>query len=341
MKTSKNDWGLEPVVRTLFSCPASSTEDVRPGTVAVWGAPSDWTHSSRIGARFGPRALRSETSAIGRSLQEAGALRGWLDLTNGCRWTLRDEPALVDCGDAQIFPEDVERMTRSIADGTRAIRAAGGIPLVLGGDHYNSYPACLGYSEGLALRDPKARFGYIQIDGHLDFTDSLGAWGDKNHATNARRISELPNIDRSHMVWIGTSGWVDSRELALIEDFGGKVLSNSDIHAMGATAAMQVALQYATRSVDYLYLTIDIDAMDAAYLPGTGSIVQSGITPRQYQQMLQVLSMVRIDGMDIAETAPTLDPSGRSERIVAHLLFTLLRKHLMKPMESSAGVVIE
>lgn len=332
-----NTWGLEPVMHTFFGCPESTPANVRPGTLGVWGAPSDWTHSSRIGARFGPKALRGETAKIARWLQQTGGAPGWIDPANRGLWKLRSETVLFDCGDAQIFPEDVERTTRSIADGTKAIRAAGGIPLVLGGDHYNSYPACLGYSEGLAFLDPEARFGYIHIDGHLDFTDSLGAWGDKNHATNARRVSELPNIDRAHMVWIGTSGWVDSRELALIEGFGGKVLSNTDVHAMGAAEAMKAALQHATREVDHLYVTIDIDAMDAAYLPGTGSIVQSGITPRQYQQMLEVLSAVRIDGIDIAETAPTLDPSGRSECIVARLLFTLLRRHLMEPMQSTEG----
>lgn len=338
MKPGELIHGLEPVVKTLFGCPQSLTTDVRAGTVGVWGAPSDWTHSSRIGARFGPKALRTETAAIGRTLRQSAAGDKWLDPTNGNCWALRSDAGLVDCGDAQIYPEDVVLTTRSIADGTRDIRAAGGVPLVLGGDHYNSYPACLGYSEGLAIRDPNARFGYIHIDGHLDFTDSLGAWGDKNHATNARRISELSNIDKSHMVWIGTSGWVDSRELALIESFGGKVLSNSDVHAMGATAVMQAALHHASRGVDYLYVTIDIDAMDAAYLPGTGSIVQSGITPRQYQQMLEVLATTHIDGMDIAETAPTLDPSGRSERIVARLLFTLLRNYLMEPVTPMMGV---
>ena len=331
MRSAIESFELESVRRTLFACREGTPGSVPRQQIGVWGAPSDWTQSSRIGARFGPRALRSETSRLACQMA-ASFTQTWVDAATEKVWQRLAVPLMVDCGDAAIDPKDVDATTRAIADGTKAIVLAGGIPLVLGGDHYNSYPACLGYSEGLAVCDPGTQFGYIHIDGHLDFTDSLGAWGDKNHATNARRISELPNIRTANMVWIGTAGWVDSREVAQIEGMGGKVFSCGDVHRLGAAAVMRAAIAHATRGVSHLYATIDIDAMDAAYLPGTGSIVQSGITPRQYNQMLEVLATAPCDGLDIAETAPTLDPSGRSERIVARMLFTLLRRYLMNPL---------
>ena len=331
MNANQRPFEFDAVQRTLFGCKTGLPNSLRNRDIGVWGAPSDWTHSSRIGARFGPRALREETSRLMASMR-GEPTGGWIDAGTHQVWEVLPAARIVDCGDASIDPTDVTRSTRSIADGTRAITLAGGVPLVLAGDHYNSYPACLGYSEGLQELDPEAQFGYIHIDGHLDFTDSLGAWGDKNHATNARRISELTNIERANMVWVGTAGWVASREVAQIEAMGGKVFSCADVHQFGAVQVMRRAIEHACRGIHHLYVTIDIDAMDAAYLPGTGSIVQSGITPRQYNQMLDVLSGAPIDGMDIAETAPTLDPSGRSERIVARMLSTLLRPYLMKAL---------
>ena len=149
---------------------------------------------------------------------------------------------LADCGDAEITAQDVDATTQAIGAMTEGLTAAGAIPLALGGDHYNSFPACLGYSRGLGKRAPNARFGYIQIDGHLDFSDRLGAWGSHNHATNARRISELPNIDVSNMVWVGIAGWVDGGDLALIEEQGGQVFSASDVHKLGAAEVMRQAL---------------------------------------------------------------------------------------------------
>ena len=322
---------LRPPGPTLFDAPLASVDDVGADSVAVVGLPTDWTHSSRIGAREGPAALRQATTEIARDvLCEPG--KTVIDVADQSRWQRGERTNVVDCGDAPIDAASVERTTQSIAAMTEAIRAQGATPLALGGDHYNSFPACLGYSRGLARRHPERRFGYIQIDGHLDFADRLGAWGTHNHATNGRRNSELPNIERANMVWIGITGWVDGDELSHIEGMGGKIFSSADVHELGAKEVARRAVAHATRGCESLYLSIDIDAMDAGFLPGTGSIVPSGITPRQYCELLDVIAQQDIDGIDIAEVAPSLDPSGRTERISAHLLFRVLRRRLLEPV---------
>ena len=211
----------------LFDGPLCDVADVSSDQIGVVGMPSDWTHSSRLGTRFGPDALRRATTLL-QSMRPQGASFD----PDTSRSTKPAIDWLVDCGDAEITAQDVDATTQAIAAMTERLTAAGAIPLALGGDHYNSFPACLGYSRGLAKRAPNARFGYIQIDGHLDFSDRLGAWGSHNHATNARRISELPNIDVSNMVWVGIAGWVDGGDLALIEEQGGKVFSASDVHKL-------------------------------------------------------------------------------------------------------------
>ncbi len=321
---------MRPPGPTLFGAPTGHVEQLDEGVIGVVGMPTDWTHSSRIGAREGPRALREATSELARA--HLGA-PGEIMIDPGNRQALRvtEREWLIDCGDAPIDATSVERTTQSIAAMTEAVRTRGAIPLALGGDHYNSFPACQGYARGLATRHPGRRFGYIQIDGHLDFADRLGAWGTHNHATNGRRNSELANIERANMVWIGITGWVDGNELALIEAMGGKIFSSSDVHTLGAPEVARRAVAHATRGCESLYLSIDIDAMDAGFLPGTGSIVPSGITPRQYCQILDVIAQQDIDGIDIAEVAPSLDPSGRTERIAAHLLYRVLRHRMFEP----------
>ncbi len=318
---------------TLFAAPGGSARDLAAGRIGVVGMPNDWTHSSRIGAREGPAALREASSDIARALAENGTL---IDPGNGGLWRWRSD-VLVDCGDAEVSPMSVMATTEAIATMTKAVTAQGAIPLALGGDHYNSYPACLGYSRALAAADPDARFGYIQIDGHLDYSDRLGAWGDHNHATNARRIAELPNVDVTNMAWIGITGWVDGTDLTGIEAGGGRIFSSGDVHDQGPAAVARAALAHAMRGVDQLYLSIDVDAMDAGYLPGTGSIVPSAITPRQYCQMLDVLAAAPLAGLDICEVAPGLDPSGRTQRIAAHMLLRVLWRHLLAPVEDAGG----
>ena len=312
---------------TLFDAPFGRPEDVVGNQIGVVGMPSDWTHSSRIGARLGPRALRRATTELLMTSFDLTAT-DCVDPDSGAQLSIRRDSWIVDCGDAEIDPISVEHTTEAIARMTCAVRMGGGVPLSLGGDHYNSYPACLGYSRALSENEPEARFGYIQMDGHLDFSDKLGAWGAFNHATNGRRISELPNVIQGNMVWIGITGWVDSGDLELIENMGGRIFSSGDVRRLGAEAVARQAVAHAMRGVDRLYLSIDIDAMDAGFLPGTGSVVHSGITPRQYCRMLDIIGAAPIDGLDIAEVAPSLDPSGRTERIAAHMLFRVLRNRM-------------
>ena len=311
----------------LFDGPTSDVADATPGQIGVVGMPSDWTHSSRLGARFGPEALRKATTLL-QSMRPQGAS---FNPDTGNR-TVPAKNWLVDCGDAEITADDVDATTQAIAAMTEELSVSGAIPLALGGDHYNSYPACLGYSRGLARRAPGARFGYIQIDGHLDFSDRLGAWGKFNHATNARRISELPNVDVRNMVWIGISGWVDGGDLALIEKEGGRVFSAADVHSLGTVEVVRQALAHAMQDCDELYLSIDIDAMDAGYLPGTGSVVHSGITPRQYYELLDGSAEAPLGGLDIDEVSPPLDPSERTEIIAAEMLFRVLHRFRTRPV---------
>jgi len=238
------------------------------------------------------------------------------DTRSGALYRLRPAASRIDVGDARIDPLDVAATMRAIADLTAAIADRGVLSVAVGSDHYNGYPA--------------ARIGFIQVDGHLDFGDRLAAWGTHNHATNARRVSELPNVELSSMVWIGIAGWVDGKDVAEIEVAGGLIFSAEDVHRLGAAEVGRRALAHALRGCEQVYLSLDIDALDAGFLPGTGSIVHSEITPRQYLDLLTTLSTAPLCGVDLVEVSPPLDPSGRSERIAARLLMEVLRERLLE-----------
>lgn len=323
-----------PPLATFFDAPRASVEQVQKGMVAFVGMPSDCTHSSRIGARFGPRALRHESTRLVQHLRQA-APEGLYDARGGGQVRLREARAHVDVGDAKIEPLDVALTTRAIADLTAAICDRGGLPVAIGGDHYNGYPAALGVSESASRHHPGQRIGYIQVDGHLDFGDRLAAWGAFNHATNARRVSELPNFDLANMVWIGIAGWVDGKDVEEIESAGGLIFSAEDVHRLGTAEVGRRALAHALNGCDRVYLSLDIDALDSGFLPGTGSIVHSEITTRQYLDLLTLFSTAPLCGVDLVEVSPPLDPSGRSERIAARLLMEVLRERLFETLEPS------
>lgn len=321
-------------LRSFFGAAPGTPEDLRPDALAFVGMPSDATHSSRIGTRFGPRALRERSAALMARLTRDAAGDGLVDLRSGRHLAVADAAGMVDLGDAAIDELDVEATIEAIAGMTRAAASRGAIPVAVGGDHFNSYPACLGVSRALAQASPAQRFGYIQIDGHLDYGDRLGAWGRYNHATNARRVAELPNIARDGMVWIGITGWVDGADVAEIESAGGLIFSADDWHRLGSDEVARRAIAHACKGRDRLYLSIDIDALDAGFLPGTGSVVHSEITPRHYLELLGALSAAPLCGVDFVEVSPPLDPSGRSEDIAARLLFEAIRSRLLTAIAS-------
>ena len=106
------------------------------------------------------------------------------------------------------------------------------------------------------------------------------------------------------------------------------------MHRLGPDEVARRALSHALRGCDRVYLSLDIDALDSGFLPGTGSIVHSEITPRQYLDLLTGLSAGPLCGIDLVEVAPPLDPSGRSERIAARLLMEVLREHIFERLEA-------
>lgn len=308
---------------TFFGAPQLELEDVRPGMVAISGAPHEGTHNFHwLGTTRGPRAVRAASMPLARKLVDSA--EGLVDVSTGKRLFMPSQPLLADVGDLNIYPNDVARTTEGIAGGVCEIVKRGGFSLLIGGDHYVGFPSCLGFTRGMRERLPHARIGYIHIDSHTDFFDEVPLFGKYNHGTNARRISELEATVPSNMVWIGLSYWDPAESWRTIQKNGGTVFSSKDILRLGPRSVAQRAGELAMRGCDALYVSFDVDVLDAGFAPGTGVPIIGGSSPSAIFQILDELSRFPIGSMDVVEVSPANDPSGRTERVAAEAILRVI-----------------
>ena len=235
-----------------------------------------------------------------------------IDVSTGHTLIRPDDFPLVDVGDFNSYPSDVMKATEGIAGGVSEVVMRGGFSVCLGGDHYVGYPSCLGYTRALGRLRPNARVGYIHIDGHLDFADSYGPYGKYMNGTNARRISELDAMEPANMVFIGIQGPCYLDQVELIRRYGGTIFTSEDVEEMGPETVGYRAGELAMRGCDTIYMSFDIDVIDAGFSDGTGSVTMGAMTASTLFRILGPLSQFPIGSMDLVETSPPLDPSSRT-----------------------------
>jgi arginase family enzyme len=311
---------------TFLRAPLVDVDAVRPGMTVISGAP----HSlrPRFGERGGPRGIRDGSHALAERFTRAGD-DGLVDLASGRR-LVPSAGSLVDVGDLNLYPSDVLRTTEGIAAGVAEIARRGGFSVCLGGDHYVGYPSCLGYTRALRETRSHARVGYVHIDGHLDFADSSPGYGRYNNGTNAKRISELDAIVPSSMVFIGIQGPCYLSQVEEIRRLGGTIFTSEDVEVLGPAEVGRRAGELALRGCDVIYVSFDIDVIDAGFFDGTGSVTMGAMTPMTLFRILDALAAFPIGAMDFVETAPPLDPSGRSPLLAAQALVRLLAPRLFR-----------
>lgn len=320
-------------IATFIRAPMAGTEDLAPGDIAVVGVPFDTTCGSRPGARLGPRGIREGSLHF---MYQLGALmtkrKEMVDIYTGERFSYPPRDVVRDLGDLPVYPTDLSRTTDEVAAGIRAIVEKGAFPLTLGGDHYISYPAAIGFEQGMKTVKGDGDIGYIHIDSHLDLTDDTEAWGKLYHGSIARRVSELESFDGSRMAWIGIGGSFQAAERwDYARESGATVFTTRHVDEMGVAEVVRQALEVAGRDTKTVYLTVDIDVVDHAFAPGTGSYVFGGISSSQFLHMMDLLGRAPvIGGMDLVEVAPPLDPTGCTSRLAATALITFLRRRIFE-----------
>lgn len=289
-------------LRTFARLPQLS--DVGRADVAVLGAPFDGATTFRAGARFGPAAIR-EASLLLRPYNDAQAIAPFAAVQ------------VADAGDAPASPVDIEAGHGAIEQAAREIADTGGRVLGLGGDHSVSLPL---------LRAAHAAHGplsLLQLDAHTDTWDSY--FGARyTHGTIFRRAVEEGLIDAGASAQIGLRGSLYAAEdLDENRALGFATLLARDFEAEGVAGALELARAQLRSPV---YVTVDIDVLDPAFAPGTGTPEAGGLTSRELLALLSGLAGLGLEiaGADVVEVSPPYDPAGATAVAAANAAYELV-----------------
>ncbi|WP_122076291.1 agmatinase [Pseudophaeobacter sp. EL27] len=271
--------------------------------VAFLGVPMDIGTSWRSGTRFGPKQIRSE-SAMLRPYNMATGAAPFDSLNAG------------DIGDLAINTFSLKESLRIIEESYQAILGGNVIPMAMGGDHSITLPI---------LRAIAAKYGpvaLVHVDAHADVNDDM--FGEREtHGTVFRRAYEegLIVADKTYQIGIrGTGYGADDFTEAQgwgFQQFPAQELWGRQLHNMGA----EIRRDIGTRPV---YVTYDIDSLDPAYAPGTGTPEIGGLTTPQALELIRSLKGLNIVGCDLVEVSPPYDTSGNTALTAANLLYELM-----------------
>jgi len=286
----------------------------RPLDWAIYGVPFDGGVTYRPGARFGPRAIREASQYIKRY-----SIEHKVDVC--------EVLSIADAGDAPLSPYELKAtldMVSEFALGLTDIDsddAAGPTKLLaVGGDHSIAYANIRATYQ--ARGEPAGGLAVVHFDAHLDTVDSVWncRWG---HASPFRRAIEEGLIDPARMISVGIRGPLNSgADLEFASKAGITVLTTDDILSGRALAALaEFAGQQRASEV---YCSFDIDVVDPAFAPGTGTPACGGPSSAQVLALLRGLRGVSLAGADVVEVLPDLDVSGITSLLAGQVLFELL-----------------
>jgi len=278
--------------------------------VALLGIPYDGGTSYRTGARFGPRAVREQSSLI----------RPWHPV-------LKVHPferlRVADCGDVDVVPISIERTYEQIERRVDAALAAGATPLCVGGDHSISLPIL----RSIARRHGPV--GVIHFDAHPDTWDEY--FGSKFfHGTPFRRAVEEGAVDPRRMIQVGIRGPLYGPEdFAFQDQHGMEVIRIEAVKEHGVPWAVE---RLARLKAGPVYISFDIDAVDPAYAPATGTPEVGGLTSYEALALLRGLAGTNLVGADVVEVAPPYDGPGQvTSLLAANLMFEIVTLFALSP----------
>ncbi|MBU6317699.1 MAG: agmatinase, partial [Acidobacteria bacterium] len=259
--------------------------------VAVLGAPFDLGTSNRPGARFGPRALRTDA-------YEPGTYHLDLELE------VFDWLEVVDVGDAYCPHGMVRESLDNIGAKVASVVQHGIIPVTIGGDHSVTWPAATAVAEHYGF----GRVGMVHFDAHADTADAIDG-NLASHGSPMRRLIESGAIPGRNFVQIGLRGyWPGPDVWQWMGEQGMRWHLMDEVHRRGLDAVLTDAIAEAMDGVDHLYVSVDIDSLDPAYAPGTGTPEPGGITSADLLRAMRRLAMeTPLVAFDVMEVAPAYD----------------------------------
>jgi agmatinase len=288
-------------VRTFMRLP--NVRDLDNSDAAIVGVPFDTATTFRVGARFGPEGIRSVSHLL-RPYNPSQDV------------SIFDHLSVIDYGDLSVVPGYIEESYRRIAEGLEPIHRAGVVPIVLGGDHSIALP------ELRAAAAVHGALALVQFDAHPDTWDAY--FGQKHtHGTPFRRAVEEGLLKPERSIQVGMRGslydfgdWNDSREL------GFELISTEEVRGLGISEAI-VRIRERVGNTK-AYVSFDVDFVDPAFAPGTGTPEIGGFTSREAQEFVRGLVGLDLAGCDVVEVYPAYDPAQITAFLAANVAYELL-----------------
>jgi guanidinopropionase len=301
-------WPLDSSANPRFAGPVSFfrlplLKDPAAADIALIGLPWDGGTTNRPGTRHGPRDIRTMSTLI----------RPYHHVT---RTSPYEQCRVADFGDAPVNPIDIADTLRVVEAFYGPFHAAGVTPLTAGGDHLITLPVL----RAIARNGP---VGLIQFDAHSDTNDSYFGGHRYTHGTHVRRGIEEGLIDPKRTVQIGIRG---TRYSPGGNDFseaqGIRTITIEEFFSLGVEAVVKEIRRVIGGGP--AYLTFDVDAIDPAYAPGTGTPEVGGYSVFQAQQMVRGLAGLDLIGGDVVEVSPPFDLTGNTALVGATIMFEIL-----------------
>src|SRR3954449_350881 len=282
---------------TFLGVPAvdvADAEALAAADVVIVGAPFDGGTSHRPGTRFGPAAIRQTCY-----LPQDGS-RPHLALRVDALQDLR----VVDMGDVEMPPGEIERALGALEDAVYAVASAGAVPLVLGGDHSIALPD----ATGVARHRGFGRVSMIHFDAHAD-TGNIEFGSLYGHGQPMRRLIESGALRGDRFLQIGLRGyWPGPETLDWMAEQRMRSYEMTEIGKRGLGPCLDEAFAIATDDCDGVFLSVDIDVCDPGHAPGTGTPEPGGLSARQLLDAVRRICLeLPVVGMDLVEVSPPYD----------------------------------
>ena len=276
--------------------------------VAIVGAPFDISTTNRPGARFGPRAIRALAYEPGTYHLDLGI-------------EIFEHLEVVDYGDAFCPHGQTETSHANIRERVHQVASRGIVPVTLGGDHSITWPAATAVADVHGY----GKVGIVHFDAHADTADHIDG-NLASHGTPMRRLIESGAVPGDRFVQVGLRGyWPPADTFAWMREQGMVWHTMHEIWERGFKEVMADAVSEALSKADHLYLSVDVDVMDPAHAPGTGTPEPGGMTSVDLLRMVRRLALEHdLVGMDVVEVAPAYDVSDLTVNAAHRIVFEAL-----------------
>jgi guanidinopropionase len=298
-------WPRFSQISTFMRLPHVQLAEIAAGglDIGLFGVPFDLGTTNRTGPRHAPRQIREMSSLMRRAHRALGIYPFEL-------------ARCADLGDAPVNPADLMDSLARIEGFAAEMIGKGILPLAAGGDHLVSLPL-------LRAAARERPVGMVHFDSHSDTWDSYFGGHKYTHGTPFRRAIEEGVLDPRRTIQIGIRGGLyalDDNDWA--EQQGVRIITIEEYFEMGPDKAVAEARRVVGDGPTYL--SFDIDGIDPAFAPGTGTPEIGGYTPAEAQKMLRGLLGLNLVGADVVEVSPPFDPSGNTALVAASLMFEIL-----------------